>query len=485
MSAGLLDINDCELHLWQDGEWILASPGYALLDGDRYHFGSFAQGRARLQPRNINNRYWWQLGTAPLQPGFGPCRHSADLVHAHLGAILEQGGRPGELIVAAPGSMQSEQLALLLGIVEQCDFTLSGLVDRAVAAVAGAVHQGPAWFLELQLHQATLTRLQVLDGQLQRHSVIPIPGAGWLAVQDCLGDAVAGAFISQTRYDPRRKAGSEQALYDQLPELLGRLQASGEDNLELSGHQARLDWSSLVESCREHCRRLTGSLPEASAQVFLDYRLALLPGLAQALPNARLLGVEAIHQGVMRCENEIRCEPDHVVFTTSLPAGKAPTGKAFIGKAPTGKAFIGKAPTGEAFIGKAPTGEAFIGKTPAGEAFIEVVPAGDATTGEAFIEVVPAGDATTGEAFIEVVPAGDATTGEAPIVDAPAAASSHYRIEFQDGGYTLYPGGGEPPLVNGKPVTGALPLRVGDSLQANGAPLLMLQEAVPGNGPQT
>ena len=425
MSAGLLDINDCELHLWQDGEWILASPGYALLDGDRYHFGPFARGRARLQPRNINHRYWWQLSTAPLQPGFGPCRYSADLVHAHLGEILEQGGRPRELIVAAPGSMQSEQLSLLLGIVEQCDFTLAGLVDRAVAAVAGAVHQGPAWFLELQLHQATLTRLQVLDGQLQRHSVTPIPGAGWLALQDSLGDAIAEAFISQTRFDPRRKAGSEQALYDQLPELLGRLQATGEDNLELSGHQARIDWASLVESCREHCRRLTGSLPEASAQIFLDYRLALLPGLAQALPNARLLGIEAIHQGVMRCEDEIRCEPDHVVFITSLPAGKAPAAEVFIGKAPTG------------------------------------------------------------EAFIEVAPAGDAATREAPIVDTPAAANSRYRIEFQDGGYTLYPGGGEPPLVNGKPVTGALPLRGGDSLQANGAPLLMLQEAVPGNGPQT
>ncbi|MCY4427874.1 MAG: hypothetical protein OXC05_12710 [Halieaceae bacterium] len=410
MSAGLLDINDCGLHLWQDGERILTSPGYALLDGNRYHFGPFAQGRARLQPRNINHRYWWQLSTAPLQPGFGPCRHSADLVHAHLEAVLEQGGGHRELLLAAPGSMQSEQLALLLGIIEQCDFTLAGLVDRAVAAVAGAVHQGSAWFLELQLHQATLTRLQVLDGQLQRHSVTPIPGAGWLALQDSLGDAIAGAFISQTRFDPRRKAGSEQALYDQLPELLGRLQATGEDNLELSGHQARLDWSSLVESCREHCRRLAGSLPEASAQVFLDYRLALLPGLAQALPDARLLGIEAIHQGVMRCENEIRCEPDHVVFTTSLPAGEAPT---------------------------------------------------------------------------ELVSAGAASAREAPIVDAPAGENSRYRIEFQDGEYTLYPGGGEPPLVNGKPVTAALPLHGGDRLQANGAPLLILQEVVPGNGPQT
>ena len=416
MSAGLLDINDCGLHLWQDGERILTSPGYALLDGDRYHFGPFAQGRARLQPRYINHRYWWQLSTAPLQPGFGPCRHSADLVHAHLEAILEQGGGPRELIVAAPGSMQSEQLALLLGIVEQCDFTLAGLVDRAVAAVAGSVHRGQAWFLELQLHQATLTRLQLRGGQLQRHSVTPIPGAGWLALQDCLGDAIAGAFISQTRFDPRRKAGSEQALYDQLPELLGRLQATGEDNLELSGHQARLDWSSLVESCQDHCRRLMGSLPEASAQVFLDYRLALLPGLAQALPNARLLGIEAIHQGVMRCEDEIRCEPDHVVFITSLPAWETPT------------------------------------------------------------EDVSTADEPAVDSFVMDVSAARSIT---------AGANSRYRIEFQDGEYTLYPGGGEPPLVNGKPVTGALPLRGGDSLQANGAPLLMLQEAVPGNGPQT
>ena len=83
MSIGLLDLNDSNLQLWH-ADARVQSPGYALLQGKDYLFGAAARAAARLQPRDINTRYWWQLSTEVLQPALGPARHTGDLVHAHL-----------------------------------------------------------------------------------------------------------------------------------------------------------------------------------------------------------------------------------------------------------------------------------------------------------------------------------------------------------------------------------------------------------------
>src|SRR6187551_768508 len=117
MSIGLLDLHDSNLQLWHQDTRV-QSPGYALLQGKAYQFGAPARAAARLQPRNINTRYWWQLSTEALQPAFGPARHTGDLVHAHLQQLHQEANRPDEILFAVSGSMQREQLALLLGIVQ-------------------------------------------------------------------------------------------------------------------------------------------------------------------------------------------------------------------------------------------------------------------------------------------------------------------------------------------------------------------------------
>ena len=84
----LLDCNDASLRLWSEGN-ALWSPGVVWLSGDRYLFGEPAWEQARRAPREISNRYWHRLSTQPLSPALGPARHTADLVHAHLEALLD------------------------------------------------------------------------------------------------------------------------------------------------------------------------------------------------------------------------------------------------------------------------------------------------------------------------------------------------------------------------------------------------------------
>jgi hypothetical protein len=298
MATAILDINDASISLWQEQQQLLRSPGYALLEGSSYSFGEAARSQARLHPQQVNHRFWSQLNVETLVPAFGDCRHSADLVHGHLLEIHGQGGEPEQLIITAPASLQHDQLALLLGIIEQCPFEATGLVDRAVAAAASSKVASYNWHIELQLHQALVTGIRCADNILSRDRVVPIPGSGWLAVQDSLAKAIADAFIRQTRFDPRRKAATEQALYDQLPTLLQRLQTSSEFNMELGGHQARIEGSLLAASCDHHYQRIKRALEAEAGQILLATSLASLPEIGGQFPNAITVSEAAVCSGI-------------------------------------------------------------------------------------------------------------------------------------------------------------------------------------------
>ena len=136
----LLDCNDAALRLWQDGEGIW-SPGIAWFAGGQYQFGEPAWQRARLSPREINNRFWHRLSTQPLSPALGPARHTADLVHTHLQTLL--GEVPGDVRLAIPGTMEPAQLSLLLGILQTLPVTAQSVIHRS-ALIGSAVGEACA-----------------------------------------------------------------------------------------------------------------------------------------------------------------------------------------------------------------------------------------------------------------------------------------------------------------------------------------------------
>ena len=324
MTHALLDLNDSNLQLWHRGETV-QSPGYALLDGTQYIFGSAARSAARLRPRDINTRYWWQLNTEGLRPALGPARHTADLVHAHLLDIYQQAGKPGKLVLAAPGSMQRDQLALLLGIVEQCPFDAVGLVNRSVAlgTLYSTVHEGPGtlYHLEIQLHQAVISELAEGGGKVEMRRAIPLPGCGLLQLQERLVEIIAAAFVRQTRFDPRRKADSEQQLYDALPHALHSLGNTPETNMEVMGYRARINREELQLAGELLFNSASGAMGiiHPDDRIIADPLTGLLPGFMQKFPRAELIGNGTLAQAVEQHIEQLVQDEGELSFITSLP----------------------------------------------------------------------------------------------------------------------------------------------------------------------
>ncbi|MCX2982645.1 hypothetical protein EYC98_17425 [Halieaceae bacterium IMCC14734] len=435
MNEFILDLNDRNLTLWRGDQALLSSPGYCFRQADSYQFGEAAREQARLHPRSIQHRYWWQLGLEPLQPAFGAARHSADLVHQHLLQLHELGGKPDSLILAVPGSMHTEQLSLLLGIVSQCPFEVAGIVDRAIASAATVALPDHGYLLELQLHQSLITQLQQVDGQLLRGTVTPIPGCGWLALQDALANAIADTFIRQTRFDPRRKATSEQVLYDQLGSVLQQLGQHSEYNFELEGRQARLERSALEASCQPVIERITRAVPESCQRLLLDSVVASLPGSSSTFGDAHICSAEQVVQGIRLHHELITGSGADVHHITQLPA-----------------------------------------KTTAAMA---------ATTAATAVTTAPPTAVATTTETVEPTNQVEVTAAPPQLQPTTATESGSFRLEYEAGTFTLHPGSGNLPTVNGHPLRAAMQLRAGDRVETVDGKRITIAAMETDDGPQT
>ena len=314
MSA-ILDLHDGMLRLWH-GDDCLESPGYAWFDGSQFRFGVPALRTQRRTPREVNTRYWSQISTQPLSPPLGKARHTADLVHAHLQALHQQGSAPDSVLLSTPGSMDREALSLLLGIIEHLPFSVAGLVHRTAALAAGSgLERG--LHVELQLHQTVLTPFSGSGGELEAGGEQVLTGQGLLALQDQLASAIAGNFVSQTRFDPLRSADAEQALYDALPELLLNLKEQGEAQLAINGYTVRVARDDLAGVGAAFGDILQGFIAQ-DIPVLLEGPLDLLPGLAlsTAVHTTQAKGLGTI---IGELSSALLQRPDELTLRRRIP----------------------------------------------------------------------------------------------------------------------------------------------------------------------
>ena len=316
-----------------DGEVSPASPGVALLDGPVPVVGRPAADQERLQPRRIHDRFWDRLDTEPLGRPHPSHLSTADLAHAHLDQIWKDLESPTEAaLLAVPGTFDTRELGLLLGIARSVGITVRGLVDSAVAATAWqSPSPGRLIHVDLLLHRVVVTELAVGE-EVVRLRVETDDRVGLLTLRDAWARAVAARFVLTTRFDPLKLANTEQSLCDRLPSLLESL--GDAEELELSMTAGGRDYRTDVTRSDVHgageasCHRIAGLVAATAGkggwQVMLTDRAAALPGLGAVL--ARQSGTDVVilepvaaARGALLHADRLLGSDEEVPFVCRLP----------------------------------------------------------------------------------------------------------------------------------------------------------------------
>ncbi len=288
----VLDINDVEIALTQDGEALYREPGVAFVGRDGAVFGRQALAQSRLHPRQSHNQFWQRLNADPVKPSGRGVENQADLVYRHLQAIRTAAGirERAEVVVAAPATATQQQLAMLLGIAVEAGFDIRAIVDSAVAA---ACRQPLAsQVVDVSLHWGIVAALDIADGDdgtahARRAAVDEIPAAGFATLVEGWVDVVADRFVESTRFDPLRIAETEQQVFDQVVAGIDAGDAEFSidvDHQDISRH-VNVARSAFAEKSAQRYRLLAQAIG-APTTLAITHRVRKLPGLTAFLQAA-------------------------------------------------------------------------------------------------------------------------------------------------------------------------------------------------------
>jgi hypothetical protein len=276
-----------------DGERILyRQPGFALLDDDELKTGDAAFASARIRPRHIQNRYWFDLQTTPLADRRFQHLSAADLVSRQLEQLWAAVAHRGDkLVVAVPAYMNSNQLALFLGIAAELGVPVISMVDSAVAATRREYRNAVPVHVDLSLHVTTLTRISQ-SGQAQAERTEVVEESGLLALNDAWLRVISEAFVQQSRFDPLHTAETEQVLQNQLASWIFAASASESVEMEINyrgiAHTAVIESLALVAAAAPVYQRIINRLralyrADETPAIQLTDRAARVPGLGDML----------------------------------------------------------------------------------------------------------------------------------------------------------------------------------------------------------
>ena len=238
MSA-IIHVNDNNL-LVQQGETVSRSQGYSWLKNGEVYFDTDPQFKAvlncRLEPQQINSRYWQQCQQIAIAPNDCGMRHAADLIWRHL-SELKLAHKLEDVVLVVPSHYQAANLQLLLGIAKSCGLRVNGLINKAVLALQGQLERdGKFLHTDVQLHQTVCSEVVSSHGKVKLEDIEILHEVGLQMMQDSLLKAIQNRFISSDRFDPLHYAETEQQLFDQLPHLAKQLAREAKANVSVTHH---------------------------------------------------------------------------------------------------------------------------------------------------------------------------------------------------------------------------------------------------------
>lgn len=276
MATALFYINDNCLQIQQANSFI-QSQGYAWLQEGQVVFdlgsSTSAIAQCRLDPQQINSRYWQQCEQSSIPANTANMRHAADLVWQHL-TQLQNRHNLTDVAFVVPSHYQSGNLQLLLGIARSCQLNVQALINKSVLALqAHAQGDGSYLHIDVQLHQTVCTQVTLDAGVLKLGVIEVIQNVGIQNMYDALLKAIQANFIRNDRFDPLHHAQTEQQVFDQLAAAATEVESTGKANINVD-HQQRLHTTSIDTKQWQACLApFTKTLISAGAQyshVYID-----------------------------------------------------------------------------------------------------------------------------------------------------------------------------------------------------------------------
>ena len=318
MSRAALHINDAGITLLDAERVIYREPGFALLRDDILTTGVAALAAARINPRHVQHRFWYELSADGLRDQYFHHLSAADLASRQLEDMWSALPAPvDELVVAVPSWLSAEQLGLFLGIALEANLPVVAMADAAVAATRREYRNAIPVHVDIGLHCTTLTRI-LQDGQAHAERSEHLEGCGIYGLYDAWLTIIAEAFVKQSRFDPLHTAQSEQRLLDQLGAWLGAAGRADTVQLELEAggmtHRAEIESLVLIGAAAPWYQQIANRLRALyrageTPAIQLTERAASLPGLADML-TARVGGeVFALEVGATARGALLRCRP--------------------------------------------------------------------------------------------------------------------------------------------------------------------------------
>ena len=273
----------------------LESPGYILPQKKKLLVGHAAKSLSRHYPRQIQHRFWDQLSATPLKQPEPWASNYAEMAHVHMSAIWERIRSSGSSVVMTlPAFFTRDQMGLLLGIAQDIQMPVSGFISQAVAACPHPIDTPHLLYVDAHLHRTEVTLLGQGD-RLEALKTLSLDN-GLLGVKRKWIEAIAKEFVSATRYDPLHAAASEQALYDQLPEILRALSDNPATTVQTRSdhavHHISLARETLIDAVLEYYEQignLVGNLIDTQVQnkngatLMLSHRLSYWAGFQNFL----------------------------------------------------------------------------------------------------------------------------------------------------------------------------------------------------------
>jgi hypothetical protein len=316
------------------------APGVAILEEQQTITGAEAAQRVRLKPLLAQTNFWRALSTNPLTRPSRLIQTTADLAFAQADAMLRPRSDAEGVLLAVPAGYSREQLGLLLGVINETDVRVAGLVDAALAACSLEPAPPRVLHLELEQHQALLSVLEYSGGEragLKRNRYEILLQHGLLALQQTWMQLISEHFVRKTRFDPLHEAANEQRLLDQLPTWLDALSrderialSMGFADRQLEVELDRQQFIAAAEPHYEELQRLVQSARVAGMPIELrvSQRIAALPGLLDRFRALRECEVQVLPRGAaalgaLQYENAIKRTADSLALVYQLPIPSA------------------------------------------------------------------------------------------------------------------------------------------------------------------